>query len=214
MLLHMRIIRNRMREIILATVKIGNQNFQPLLTITYLGVIMISSIEFFMYRISDLLLAPVLIAILFVFFFGFYSLGQVAAQACQRRRSSSSTGFTIHQHQKKIQTKDFDELELFAFKQLEFLKLITKVAPMLGLIATMIPMGPALKSLADGNIQGISENLSIAFAAVIFALAAASLTFIAVSIKKRWLAQDLVAIKQELEKNDQSSFQISAVKEA
>ena len=85
---------------------------------------------------------------------------------------------------------------------------------MLGLIATMIPMGPALKSLADGNIQGISENLSIAFAAVIFALAAASLTFIAVSIKKRWLAQDLVAIKQALEQDNQPAFQLKAVKEA
>ena len=174
---------------------------------------MISSIEFFMYRISDLLLAPVLIAILFVFFFGFYSLGQVAAQSWQRR-SVDSAGYTIHQHQKKIQTKDFDELELFAFKQLEFLKLVTKVAPMLGLIATMIPMGPALKSLADGNIQGIPQNPPPPFAAVIFALAAASLTFIAVSIKKRWLAQDLVAIKQALEQDNQPAFQLKAVKEA
>lgn len=170
-----------------------------------------------MYRISDLLLAPVLLAILFVFFFGFYSLGQVAVQAWQRRSNSANQagqGFSIHQYQNKIKTQDFDELELFAFKQLEFLKLITKVAPMLGLIATMIPMGPALKSLADGNIQGISENLSIAFAGVIFALSAASLTFIAVSIKKRWLAQDLVNIKQAIEKSTESGISLKAVKEA
>lgn len=107
-----------------------------------------------------------------------------------------------------------DELELFAFKRLEFLKLVTKVSPMLGLIATMIPMGPALKSLADGNIQGISENLSIAFAAVIFALAAASLTFITVSIKKRWLAQDLVEIKQTLEAKSETLVELKPVKEA
>jgi biopolymer transport protein ExbB/TolQ len=177
---------------------------------------MITSIEFFMYRISDLLLAPVLLTILFVFFFGFYSLGQVAVQALQRRNVSSSSqqGYSIHQYQGNTKTQDFDELELFAFKQLEFLKLVTKVSPMLGLIATMIPMGPALKSLADGNIQGISENLSIAFAAVIFALAAASLTFIAVSIKKRWLAQDLVDIKQRLEKEGELSVSLKAVKEA
>ena len=145
---------------------------------------MISSIEFFMYRISDLLLAPVLLAILFVFFFGFYSLGQVAMQAWQRRAGqavSLNRGYELYQYQVEKNACDIDELELFAFKRLEFLKLVTKVAPMLALIATMIPMGPALKSLADGNVQGISENLSIAFAAVIFALAAASLTFIAVS---------------------------------
>lgn len=178
---------------------------------------MISSIEFFMYRVSDLLLAPVLLAILFVFFYGFYSLGQVAMQAWQRRNGRSanpSKGFEVHQYQAATQTNDFDELELFAFKQLEFLKLVTKVAPMLGLIATMIPMGPALKSLADGNIQGISENLSIAFAAVIFALAAASLTFITVSIKKRWLAQDLVELKQDLEAAQEPAITLKSVKEA
>lgn len=178
---------------------------------------MITSIEFFMYRISDLLLAPVLIAILFVFFFGFYSLGQVAMQAWQRRSTSHAgdvKGYEIHQYQAFKQTQDMDELELFAFKRLEFLKLVTKVSPMLGLIATMIPMGPALKSLADGNIQGISENLSIAFAAVIFALAAASLTFITVSIKKRWLAQDLVEIKQTLEQKSETRVELKPVKEA
>jgi len=178
---------------------------------------MISSIEFFMYRISDLLLAPVMLAILFVFFYGFYSLGQVAMQAWQRRDgrlSENTKGFEAHEYSTQTQTKDFDELELFAFKRLEFLKLVTKVAPMLGLIATMIPMGPALKNLADGNIQGISENLSIAFAAVIFALAAASLTFITVSIKKRWLAEDLIDLKQSLEDKADTTVELKAVKEA
>ncbi len=86
---------------------------------------------------------------------------------------------------------------------------------MLGLIATMIPMGPALKSLADGNIQGISESLSVAFAGVIFALAAASLTFIVVSGKKRWLAQELLVAKQSIENRDpQTPTVLKAVKEA
>lgn len=178
---------------------------------------MITSIEFFMYRVSDLLLAPVLLAILFVFFYGFYSLGQVAMQSWQRSKQvdkKTNKGYEAHCFQASNHILDFDELELFAFKQLEFLKLITKVAPMLGLIATMIPMGPALKSLADGNIQGISENLSIAFAAVIFALAAASLTFITVSIKKRWLAQDLVQLKLMIDEVSDTKIELKAVKEA
>ena len=178
---------------------------------------MISSIEFFMYRISDILLAPVLLAILFVFFYGFYSLGQVAMQAYLRKRDQSlvadseslvrSAGYELHRYLVENPNADYETVEVHAFKLLEFLKLVTKVAPMLGLIATMIPMGPALKSLADGNMQGISENLSIAFAGVIFALVAASLTFVAVSIKKRWLAQDLLAVKAYLgdkPQNDES----------
>ena len=58
----------------------------------------------------------------------------------------------------------------------------------------MIPMGPALKSLADGNIQGISENLIVAFSAVIFGLIIASITFWIASVKKRWMVEELVAL--------------------
>ena len=63
---------------------------------------------------------------------------------------------------------------------------------MLGFIATMIPMGPALKSLADGNIQGISDNLVIAFSSVIFGLVIATVTFWVATVEKRWLAVELL----------------------
>lgn len=41
------------------------------------------------------------------------------------------------------------ELETLAIKRLGLARIATRVAPMLGLVATMIPMGPALKALAD-----------------------------------------------------------------
>jgi hypothetical protein len=187
------------------------------------GRFMISTIEQLMYRISDLLLGPVLLAILFVFFFGFYALGGFAIQAVQRKKNralfsqgtAGAPGYDVHNYLIKHPNSDLDTLEVYAFEKLEFLKLITKVAPMLGLIATMIPMGPALKSLADGNIQGISESLSVAFAGVIFALAAASLTFIVVSGKKRWLAQELLTAKLKIEEQQKiPSRPLQAVKEA
>ena len=53
---------------------------------------------------------------------------------------------------------DADSLELVAYKKVETISIVTRVAPMLGLVATMIPIGPALKSLSDGNVQGISET--------------------------------------------------------
>jgi len=66
----------------------------------------------------------------------------------------------------------------------------------------MIPMGPALKALANGNVQGISENLVIAFTAVIFALLAASITFWIASIRKQWLVNDIRFAEQWREEND------------
>jgi len=66
---------------------------------------------------------------------------------------------------------------------------------MLGLVATMIPMGPALKSLSDGNLAQVSENLTIAFSAVILALIAASITYWVVNVRRRWLAEELLEIE-------------------
>jgi len=63
----------------------------------------------------------------------------------------------------------------------------------------MIPMGPALKSLADGNIQGISDNLVIAFSSVIFGLVIATITFWVATVEKRWLAVELLDCQKLME---------------
>ena len=95
-----------------------------------------------------------------------------------------------------------DRLDVAALKELEAVRTVSRLAPMLGLIATMVPMGPALKSLADGNVQGISENLIVAFSAVIFGLVIASITFWIASIQKRWLATELVDLLPLIEGPD------------
>ncbi len=172
---------------------------------------MVSSIELLMYQVSDLLLAPVLLAILFVFFYGFFAFGQFFMQGLQRRKHAKEfqtqiqihsaqpiPGYSLHNFHCANPNSTFDELEVFALKNLEFVRMVTRIAPMLGLVATMIPMGPALKSLADGNIQGISDNLVIAFAAVIFGLVAATLTFFVASVKKRWLAVELIEAQKRI----------------
>ena len=50
--------------------------------------------------------------------------------------------------------------------------------------------------MGDGNVQGISENLVVAFSAVIFGMVIASVTFWLASVKKRWLAVELVDISR------------------
>ena len=88
-----------------------------------------------------------------------------------------------------------DELDVFAHKLMENQRIASRVTPMLGLVATMIPMGPALKSLSDGNLADVSHNLTIAFSAVILALIAASITYWAVNVRRRWLAEELLEIQ-------------------
>lgn len=168
----------------------------------------IYAIEELMYRVSDIFLAPVLISLLILFAYSLFALGSFFAKTWQRNRNAlqyknaqkelnSVGGYDLFSYyaqatKSKVQKISFDDLEVFALKKLEVVRLVTRISPMLGLIATMIPMGPALKSLADGNIQGISDNLVIAFSSVIFGLVIATITFWVATVEKRWLAVELL----------------------
>jgi hypothetical protein len=169
---------------------------------------MIRTLEGLMYTLSAFFMAPVLILLVSLFGYSLYALGGFACQYWQRRTNQAALTLDEVKHQRPRSIKGYpllcmfrlkptiskDELDVAALQSLEAVRTVSRIAPMLGLIATMIPMGPALKSLANGNVQGISENLIVAFSAVIFGLVIASITFFIASIKKRWLAVELVAI--------------------
>ncbi|SFD12740.1 MotA/TolQ/ExbB proton channel family protein [Pseudoalteromonas denitrificans] len=169
----------------------------------------IQIIESLMANVSEILMTPVLVSILVLFIYAIYTLGRFVSQYLIRKKNGLAyfkniknktaqqlTGYPIHNYFVKNPNASEDEIEVYALKKLETLRIVTRVAPMLGLIATMIPMGPALKSLADGNIQGISENLIIAFAAVIWGLVISTITFWPASVKKRWFADEIINIRK------------------
>ena len=69
---------------------------------------------------------------------------------------------------------------------------------MLGLVATMIPMGPALIAVSQGDSLGMAQQLEVAFSAVITALMAASITFVVLLVKRRWLLAEISDYNQGL----------------
>ncbi|MDO3380323.1 MotA/TolQ/ExbB proton channel family protein [Geoalkalibacter halelectricus] len=155
-------------------------------------------IESTMYELTKLFLAPVLLIILALFGYAFYTLGGFALEWWQRSRPGYVSPLVLHQ--RRTPGCGLEDLELWIMHRLEILKLTTRTAPMLGLVATMIPMGPALLSLSDGNARGVGENLVVAFGAVIIALIAASLTFVVLTVRRRWLLTELRAIEQGMKK--------------
>lgn len=153
-----------------------------------------NTIETSMYGISQLFLIPVLLVVIAVFFYAFYALGTFFWQALQRRRGDAR-GFELLAAARADSTLSVIDLEALAVKRLEVSRLVSRVAPMLGLVATMIPMGPALKGLADGQLQEVSANLMVAFSAVILSLIAASLTYWTVNVRRRWYATELAELE-------------------
>jgi biopolymer transport protein ExbB/TolQ len=157
---------------------------------------MSTPIESLMYGTSQLFLLPVLLAIALLFLYAFHALGAFAWQALQRRRGIEA-GYELLQVQRRAPHLGAEELEAIAVQRLECARIATRVTPMLGLVATMIPMGPALKSLAGGQLADVSHNLTVAFSAVILALIAAALTYWTANVRRRWYAQDLALLAKE-----------------
>ncbi|MDD2743154.1 MAG: MotA/TolQ/ExbB proton channel family protein [Rhodocyclaceae bacterium] len=151
----------------------------------------VNLIELSMYQISQLFLIPTLLLIAALFLYAFWVLGEFALLAFYRKRGGGRRLLEDFQKQPEI---SIDELDLLAHKALENPRIASRVTPMLGLVATMIPMGPALKSLSDGNLAKVSDNLTIAFSAVILALIAASITYWVVNVRRRWLAEEILEI--------------------
>lgn len=149
-------------------------------------------VETTMYQISQVFLLPTLALIAALFLYAFWVLGEFAVLAMKRK---SGAGRPLLSHFVKAPHLSVDELDVLAHKVLEVPRIASRVTPMLGLVATMIPMGPALKSLSDGNLAQVSENLTVAFSAVILALIAASITYWVVNVRRRWLAEELLEIE-------------------
>lgn len=84
-----------------------------------------------------------------------------------------------------------NELELQLLKELERARIVSRVAPMLGLVATMIPMGPALIAVSAGDSSGMASQLTVAFSAVIVALVSASICYTIVLVRRRWLLAEI-----------------------
>ena len=155
-----------------------------------------TSLESTLYDLSHVFLAPVLLLIIASVAYAFIALGAFAWEGLQRRGGRyRSTLAAWHARA----GGSSDDAELWILKRLEGLRIVSRTAPMLGLVATMIPMGPALLALTSSDARGVGENMVVAFSSVILALIAASLTFVVLTVRRRWLLQELRQLERQQE---------------
>jgi len=147
------------------------------------------SLESFLFSIAQGLLWPVNLLVLLSLAYSIISLGGFLFEWFRRRSQPEKILVlpTTSEH-------SVDALELLVLQELEGLRLCSRIAPMLGLVATMIPMGPALIAVSSGASQEVAQNLAPAFAAVIIALVSASITFWIHTIRRRWLLSELTKL--------------------
>lgn len=87
------------------------------------------------------------------------------------------------------------EFEIMADKDLSASKTLGKMGPMLGLMGTLIPMGPALAGLSAGDIASMAYNMQVAFATTVVGLFSAAVGFVTQQVKQRWYLQDMAYLE-------------------
>lgn len=66
---------------------------------------------------------------------------------------------------------------------------LVKVAPSLGLLGTLIPMGGSLAALASGNLEAMAGQMVVAFTTTIIGLGAGTVAYVIVVVRQSWATQ-------------------------
>jgi len=86
-------------------------------------------------------------------------------------------------------------------RSLERSRFLAKTAPMLGLMGTLIPMGPALAGLTSGNIANMAYNMQIAFATTVVGCVCAGIALLVSSAKKHWYKEEIANLYYVLDRH-------------
>ena len=176
-----------------------------------------------LFWISNGLLVPVIVGLLFFFAKSVVMLGGFVGQYIQRIKQDKQLRLrmdqldqsTIHafsgeleeqpdslftQTAKQLLATDstavanrvLSEYEVTADAELGKYKVLVKFGPILGLMGTLIPMGPALAGLSTGDIASMAYNMQVAFATTVLGLFSGAVGFILLQVKQRWFTSDLI----------------------
>ncbi|PKM48070.1 MAG: MotA/TolQ/ExbB proton channel family protein [Firmicutes bacterium HGW-Firmicutes-8] len=94
---------------------------------------------------------------------------------------------TFHLKSEKI----MQTAEIMSSRQLQGPRVLTRVGPMLGLMGTLIPLGPALQALTKGDLQTLANNLTIAFVTTVIGLLIGGFGYAVNLFKDSMQSQDL-----------------------
>lgn len=91
-----------------------------------------------------------------------------------------------------------DEESIYA-RRTKITDIIARVAPMFGLMGTLIPLGPGLIALAQGDTKTLSDSLLVAFDTTVAGLVSAAVAYIISGVRKSWYEKYMVGLETIME---------------
>lgn len=79
-----------------------------------------------------------------------------------------------------------ESLEGYGARRLERVDLLARSGPILGLMGTLIPLGPGLAALGDGQLDILATALTVAFDTTVVGLLVGLLAYAMGRLRRRW----------------------------
>lgn len=95
----------------------------------------------------------------------------------------------------RMQTQATGEIEHRARRRIERADLIARIGPMLGLMGTLIPLGPGLAGLGRGELDTLASAVTVAFDTTVLGLLAGIIGFVLGRLRRRWYDNLLNALE-------------------
>lgn len=90
---------------------------------------------------------------------------------------------------------DIQRIQRLARRRLERADLLARVPPMLGLMATIIPLGPGLAALGQGDPAQLASAVTVAFDATVLGLVAGIAGLVIGKLRRRWYEELLESVE-------------------
>ncbi len=123
-----------------------------------------------MHQITSLLLEPVVWALLCILALTLFEVGLAIAERLWAIQAADNPTQLMAAGRKRIERADF----------------ITRISPMLGLMGTLIPLGPGLSALGEGELSILTTAITVAFDTTVVGLLAGMVGFVLGRLRRRW----------------------------
>src|SRR5262245_47072522 len=141
------------------------------------GLVMNGTIVQSTHALVPLLLQPVVIALFACLAVACADIGVLLGERWSLRKADRPS--------------ELGAVERCAQRRIERADILTRTAPMLGLMATLISLGPGLTALSNGNLNQLAQAMLTAFDTTVLGLAAGIVGFIIGRLRRRWYDEAL-----------------------
>lgn len=137
-----------------------------------------------MHGIVEWLLQPVIWALLGLMILAVWESGIAIGerwQGIRQLRARADTKAVLHLGRRRIERAD----------------LLTRIGPMLGLMGTLIPLGPGLAGLGQGELSILTGAIRVAFDTTVIGLLVGVVGFVLGRLRRRWYDQLLAELEPQ-----------------